>query len=308
MELVRKAVEDGASQDVNRHTTFAGKAVADDTTAGHARDWEYLSYTAGSVEIDSYSAENFLDAMMAMIGVYSESRYEKFWAAVATRQRDFLPVNGRWTQDERYRVRFRGFLRESNGIYRKAISQRARDKGDKPLEEEDSIDDYCRGALQEAQTAQVITHFAGEGKAMYAHGALFAYGALLRHEELAEALVENIFIEKGEYMMKITGGKWRKTGETDEVWFEGCKSTMKKVIAERKHGLLLPGWNSTVALAGIKKCKEKHEWAKNRTWDWHCFRHGKAVDMRLRGVPKAERMRRGRWRSEKIEDLYSRHR
>ena len=66
-------------------------------------------------------------------------------------------------------------------------------------------------------------------------------------------------------MMKITGGKWRKAEETDEVWFEGCKSTMKKVIAERKHGLLLAGWNNAIALAGIKKCKEARE-RLNASW------------------------------------------
>ena len=178
--LVQQAVADGLKKDENRHVGYAGKAVAEDTATDHIRDWEYLDATTGGVGIAKYTPNHFMDAMSSMVGRYSDSRFEKFWAAVATRQRDELPMQERWTQDERYRVRFRGFLRESNEIYRRRISQAARDKGDKPVEEGDDMDDYCRGALQEAQTAQVIRHFADEGQPMYAHGALLTYGALLR--------------------------------------------------------------------------------------------------------------------------------
>ena len=306
--VVKQAVADGNEKDSNRHVVYAGKAVVEETSTGHSRDWDFLYTTAGNVGIELYSANNFMDAMEAMIGRYSDSRFEKFWAAVATQQRDHLPMEQRWTQDDRYKVRFRGFMRESNEIYRRTISQNAREKGDKPPDEGDDVQDYCRGALQEAQTAQIIRHFAEQGKPMYAHGALLTYGALLRHDELTEARVEQVYMENGEYHMNITGGKWRKAGETDTVWFEGCKATMTKVIGGRTHGILLPGWNTTIALAGVKKCKDIHGWSRNRTWDWHCFRHGKAVDMRILGVSKTERMRRGRWRSEKIEDIYSRHR
>ena len=308
LAVVRQAVHEGKEKDESRHVPYAGKAVADDTTTAHGNDWEFLDASADLCGIALYTSNKFMDAMESMTGKYSDSRVEKFWAAVATRQRDNLPVQDRWTQDERFRVRFRGFLRESNEIYRRTISQRAIENGDKPACAGFDMEDYCRGGLQEAFVAQVIRYFTAKGKPMYAWGALLTYGALLRHEELAEARVEQVYEENGEFHMKITGGKWRKPTETDTVWFEGCKATMVKVIGGRKHGILLPEWNTKIALDGIHACREEHHWTRNRTWDWHCFRHGKAMDMRLKGIPKEERMRRGRWRSEKIEDLYSRHR
>ena len=307
-DRVREAVARGAQRGEERHEEVAAKAQAEDTYKDYIRDWAFLQDTVEVKGTAAYTRAAFLDAMREMVGEYHQSRLEKYRAAVVFRQEIDLEVQERWTQGATFKRMFAGVIALATEGYLKKKSEDMRKKGKKPIEDDDDADDNARGAIVEEKASQVVKHFLGKNMTMYARGVVVAYGGLLRHGEVINACHNHVYQEQGKWFLRITGGKWRKPDETDHVWLEGAEQTMAKIHQPGKFTKLFPDWDDTEAVRGIKECAKKGEWEIGRAWDFHCLRHGKAVDNRLAGMPLEERMRRGRWKSKKVEDRYSRHR
>ena len=308
---MRMAVEEGErSGDPDRHQEAVKASRKPRTVKGWCDDWVELQETVKAKGTASYTENNFLDAMKTMLGEYHPSRLEKFRAAVVVRQEQDMSAAARWTQDDAFKRKWRGIIVLATKGYQKRKSQMARDKGAKPLEDDDDVDDLNRGAITADMAKLVCEHFVKEGKGMYAQGVCVAHGGLLRHGEIINAKQAHLYKENGKWKIRITGGKWRRDDETDYVEIEDADKTLAKLNAgkEGRYLPLFPGWDPKVAVAGIKAVARKNGWDPNRVWDFHALRHGKAYDNRVKGMGQAERMQRGRWRSAKIEAMYSRHR
>ena len=307
VERIRDAVTRGAQKGEGRHEDVAAKGQATDTYKDYVRDWNFLQDTVEEKGTAKYTQEVFLDAMKEMVGEYHQSRFEKYRAAVVFRQEQDLGP-GQWTQSPAFKRQFAGLISIATIAYMKKKSQALRDTKRKALEDDDDVDDDARGAITKEKAEVVVKHFLAQKRAMYARGVVMAYGGLLRHGEVINACHNHVYKENGKWYLKITGGKWRKKDETDHVWIEGADETMGMIHQPGKFTKIFPDWDEKEAVKGVQVCAKKLGWDLARKWDFHCIRHGKAVDNRLAGMPLDERMRRGRWKSRKIEERYSRHR
>ena len=307
-DRVREAVARGAAKGEGRHEELAAKGNKKNTYKDYVRDWAFLQETVEAKGTAAYTQAAFLDAMNEMVGEYHQSRFEKYRSAVVFRQEQDLGIGTQWSQSPAFKRQFAGIISMATKAYMKKKSQTLRDTKRKELEDDDDPDDAARGAIVKDKAEMVVKHFLAENKTMYARGVVMAYGGLLRHGEVINACHNHVYKENGKWFVKITGGKWRKPDETDHVWIEGADETMAKIHQPGKFKKLFPDWDDKEAVKGIKICAKNMKWDVARTWDFHCIRHGKAVDNRLAGMPQDERMRRGRWKSKKVEENYSRHR
>jgi len=306
---VDKAKEEG---EVLRHRKWQDRDFADKTVADYKRDWEAIKDATGVEHIKDLREDTFLDLCESLIGRHHESRLEKYRGAVKQEQIARLIEPLQWYKTERFRLRFSGMVKEAAERFRKEKSQKARENGAKSQDEPDDPDDGQRGAIQLEKAIQVVGHFQNKGQTEYARGAAVTYAGAFRHEEIAEATLADVKREPdGRFYIRVTGGKGRRENEVEWVWIEGIDQTMTEIFNEketRAHGLLFPHWKEDIAIEGVKWCAREYGWEPNRRWDWHCFRHGRAVDWREAGMPQEERMRRGRWRDSRTEEWYSRPR
>ena len=308
-EMMRAAVQAHEGADASRHNVLADWKVKAKTAADHRRDWEDLQGTVAMKGTAFYTENQFLDAMLLHVGVHPESRIEKYRAAVVKRQDLDLPVGLRWTQDSGFERRIQGLLAKAREAFIKKRSEDARKGGKKPLEEDDDADDGRRGAITGVMAVKVVKHLTDQGLYMYARGVVVAHGALLRHGEVMAARHKDFFMEGGQWMVKVAGGKGRAADEVDQVKVDGAMQTLAAMHMKGSTKLLFEGWDPSVVLRAIAQVAKAEGWDPNRLWDFHALRHGKAVDNRVvKGMSVAERMQAGRWKTEKIEKMYSRHR
>jgi len=306
---LRTAVQQGREKGEGRHRDKVLRANRPKTVSDKIRDWGILQDSVEKKGIEHYTEDEFLDAMEALVEVgYSTGRYEKYRAAVVDQQLMHLPIEKRWTQDPAFKKKFQAVKKRGMTSYLRMKTDEAKKKGNKPLEEDGDADDALRGAIVEEKGIQLVNWLRGKGMGSYADGVTIAHAGLIRHGEMKEATHKSFYIENGIWHIKIEGAKWREEGEVDYVPLEDAKMTLDRVIKIGAQGKLFPQWDPNIIIREIKDCAEAHGWDKNRKWDFHCLRHGKAVDNRLKGMSLEERMRRGRWKSAKTEKHYSRHR
>jgi len=306
---LRGKVRSAEQRGVGRHMDKVLRKNKDKTRADKIRDWNKLQEVKEKKGVECYSEDDFLDAMEAMVELgYHASRFEKYRAAVVDQQLMGLAVEKRWTQDMAFKKRFGAIKKQAMTVYMRMKTAGAKKKGNKPLEEDGDVDDGLRGAIVEAMGIQLIKWLRKKGLGHYADGVMIAHAGLLRHGEIMEAAHKDFYIENGVWHVKIAGGKWREEGEVDYVPLEDARLTLDRVIKKGVSGKLFPVWDPEEIRAEIRECARAHGWDANRRWDFHCLRHGKAVDNRLKGMSLQERMMRGRWKSEKTEKHYSRHR
>ena len=308
-EMMRMAVQAHEGADALRHNVMADWKVKPKTAADHRRDWDDLQATVPMKGTDFYTENQFLDAMVLHVGVHHESRIEKYRAAVVKRQELDLPPEKRWTRDAGFERRIQGLLAQAKVAYIKKRSEEARRDGKKPLEDDDDADDGRRGAITGVMAVKVVKHLTDKSLFMYARGVVIAHGALLRHGEVMAARHKDFFVEGGQWMVKVAGGKGRSADEVDQVKVDGASQTLAAHHRAGSTKLMFDGWDPAVVLKAIAEVAKAEGWDPNRLWDFHALRHGKAVDNRvIKGMTVVERMQAGRWKSEKIEKMYSRHR
>jgi len=306
---LRAAVQRGEAKGPERHTGKVGARRKMKTLHDVKRDWETLQETAPVKGIASYKKDWFLDAMEEMIPIgYHESRLDKYRQAVSDQCVKFLPPNEHWNLDRNFASKFATIKALWRDSYYRQKSKRAKEGKKKPMEEDDDPDDMLRGAITEEKGVQLINHLGMSQQHEMIRGVLIAHGGLLRHQELKDADHRNFYVENGKWYLRVIGGKWRKPWEVDDVYIEGADQVLAAIIQLGGSGLVFPTWNEDAIRAEIKACAKTNGWDPSRKWDFHCLRHGKAVDNRLNGMPLEERMKRGRWNSAKTEHNYSRHR
>ena len=308
-DMMRRAVKAHEGADALRHDVMADWKVKPKTSADHRRDWEELQETVAMKGTAFYTENQFLDAMLLHVGVHHESRIEKYRAAVVKRQDLDLPPGLRWAHDSGFERRVQGLLARAKEAYIKKRSDDARQSGRKPLEDDDDADDGRRGAITGVMAAKVVEHLYEKCLFSYARGVVVAHGAMLRHGEILAARHKDFFMEGGRWMVKVAGGKGRAPDEVDQVRVDGASQTLTAMHMEGSTKLMFEGWEPAVVLRAIAEVAKAEGWDPNRLWDFHALRHGKAVDNRvIKGMSLIERMQAGRWKTEKIEKMYSRHR
>ena len=312
---VRRAVQKGEALGPGRHASKIGGSNKKKTIHDHARDWQYLQKTVSEKGIELYQEDQFLDAMEELVRLeaYHVSRYDKYRATVA--EQHLMAVDAKtmtmeqcWTRSKSFSLKFKCLRAKAKTAYLKKKSSAARSTGKKRLEEDNDPDDGLRGAIVQQKGEQLVKHFLNKGQRMYAQGVSIAHGGLLRHGELMEAKHEHFYKEAGNWHVKVIGGKFRQEDHIDYVFLDKCENALRQVLRSGTCGKVFPDWNPEVVREGIRECARQNGWDQNRKWDFHCLRHGKAVDNRLAGMPKELRMERGRWQDEKVEKHYSRFR
>ena len=280
------------------------------TVHDYVRDWECIKETLNIEHIRELRENDFLDMMETLVGKYAEGRLEKYRGAVKRQQIAELPECDQWYRTERFRMRFGGLLKEAAAKFKAKRSQVAREKGNKDVGSPNDVEDGTRGALQVGKAIEVTAAFKKKGMDMYAKGAAVTYAGAFRHEEVREFTLADLKKEEdGKYYLRVVGGKSRPEDMVEWVWIEGIDNTMEEFLKEKEwrgHGALFEGWEEDVAVNMVHECAREGNWDPNRKWDWHSFRHGRAVDWRLEGMPQEERMRRGRWHDKRTEEWYSR--
>jgi len=305
------AVREGKQRGIDRHRKWQDRDLVVKTAEDYHRDWEAIKEATEVEHVCDLTEDMFLDMCTTLIGKYHESRLEKFRGALKQEQIAQLPEADHWYKTERFRMRFGGMVKEAATLYRQIKSQDAREAGVKEPGAPDDPDDGQRGAIQIAKVVQLATRFKELDLPMYAKGVAVTYAGALRHEELAGATLDDLKRENRKYYIRVTGGKGRGENVIEWVWIEGIDNTMEILMREKEergHGPLFDGWNQGTAIDVVKWCAMEHGWDRNRRWDWHCLRHGRAVDWREQGMPQEERMRRGRWLDRRTEEWYSRPR
>jgi len=312
IDQMRAAISTGGNEPEDRHRVWQDKSHMDKTQADHHRDWEAIKEAAGVEHVRELSENMFLDILRPMIGQYHESRLEKYRSAVKWEQIAGLPEEEQWYKTARFKARFSGMIKEAEQKHREGKSAQARERGAKESGDPDDPDDGQRGALQLDKVIQVARRFKELHMAMYTRGIAVAYAGAFRHEELAEFTLGDLKKEgDGKFYIRVVGGKGRGQFVTEWVWIEGIDATMEDLLQEKERrgsGLMFEGWREKDAVGVVQWCARQYNWDPNRRWDWHCIRHGRAVDWRLAGIPLEERMRRGRWHDKRTEEWYSRPR
>jgi len=312
---LRRAVEEGERRGMGRHSAKLEAGNKPKTIHDHKRDWEYLQQTVDVKGIKAYTEDQFLDAMEELVRIegYHVSRYDKYRAAVAKQQ--LLAIDDKtmtacecWTQSKTFSLKFKNIKTKAKTAYMKKKSSAARKQGRKRLEEDNDPDDGIRGAITKDKGEQLVKYILAKGQRMYALGVIIAHGGLLRHGELMNMCHEHFYKEAGQWNAKVIGGKFRDEDHIDYVYLDDCEKAISEAVKQGKCGKVFPDWDPEVVRSMIRECAAQNKWDTNRKWDFHCLRHGKAVDNRLAGMPKELRMERGRWKEESVEKHYSRFR
>jgi len=306
-----------ASKGERKHLeTISDAMLAPETITDYYRDAGFLADAMGyrklegepeNVRLDimaqRLSQKTFLLMMMRIAPYYSASRLEKFAAAVAHFQHRYLkvargfPPEAKWTQ-------LKEFARDFAGIRTLCL------RGE------------SRGAILLPMKDQLVMYALSKGYVMYAWGYAVAYDGLLRHGDVEDLTGECIVPNEGEghVILTIIGGKGDKGpatdelhGVADEVQYVRIQSTeaksMCRIMKMRQLAgseRVFRGWKRHVANSLIQECAVAHGWSAKLRWSFHCLRHGHAAQMKMDGVDIGERMLRGRWKSKKVCEDYSR--
>jgi len=306
---LKKAVQEIAARGEHRHRDKVVQINKPKTIGDKVRDWAYLQDAVEVKGVEAYKEDDFLDAMEALVEEgYHTSRFEKYRAAVVDQQLMHLPAQERWTRDRAFMKRFGAIKKRAMTCYLRKKTEDAKQRGSKALEEDGDADDGLRGAIVEEKGIQLVLALKDDKMFDYADGVTIAHAGLMRHGEIMKAQYKDFYKENGKWHVKIEGAKWREEGEIDYVPMEDAATTLDRIMGRGRTGVLFPAWDPEIIREAIRKCARRCGWDPNRRWDFHCLRHGKAVDNRVKGMPLEERMRRGRWKSEKTEKQYSRYR
>jgi len=312
---LKRAVEQGESLGQGRHSAKIGGKNKVKTIHDHARDWKYLQETVAIKGVKQYKEDQFLDAMEELVRLegYHVSRYDKYRATVAEQQlravdEKIIRMDECWTQSKAFSEKFKCIRAKAKTAYLRKKSATAQKMGNKSLEEDNDPDDRLRGAITQEKGEQLVKHLLQKGRLMYAQGVTIAHGGLLRHGELMNVKQEHFYKEAGNWHVKVIGSKFREEDHIDYVFLDKCDNAVNALVRPGAYGKIFPNWDPEVVRAEIRECAKINGWDQNRKWDFHCLRHGKAVDNRLAGMPKELRMERGRWKDEKVEKHYSRFR
>ena len=108
----------------DRHRDLADAAVKEATVLERERDRNYLLAALKVQHTSEVGMNKFLDITKYLEEVYGASRLEKNRSAVAHRQVEDLPVNQRWTRDERFTTGFCGLKDVKMGFRRSGAEKR----------------------------------------------------------------------------------------------------------------------------------------------------------------------------------------
>jgi len=307
---MREAVKRGEMKGPDRHDSKVGGRRKTETNNNIERDWKNLQDSAPVKGIENYKKEWFLDAMEDMLEVgYHPSRFDKYRQAVSDQCVKHLPADKHWNNDRCFASKFATIKKRAMTSYMKMKSMNAKKVRKKPMEDDDDPDDMLRGAITGSDKGvQLVEHLAARKMWDMMHGVIIAHAGLLRHQELKDADHKNFYIEGGKWYLKVIGGKWRDPWHIDHVLLDGADQTLQAIVQLGGKGPLFQNWDENAIRREIAICAKINGWDANRKWDFHCLRHGKAVDNRLMGLSLEERMKRGRWSSAKTEHTYSRYR
>ena len=137
------------------------------------------------------------------------------------------------------------------------------------------------------------------------------FEGLLRSSEIRTLRKEHLIrTENGRWYVRAVGGKGRREDEI-KVYLRDTDAKIERMWMILKKGcpdeLIFPNWSAREANNIINDAAIEYKWDPKRIWSMHSLRHGKATDLKLRGVEPGERKSLGRWRSATAEQHYSRH-
>lgn len=313
---LRQAVERRQQGGPHRHNDKIGKGRKEKTIHDNDRDWAYLLQAAGKKGVKDYEENDFFDTMeeLATTVGYHRSRFDKYRSAVSNAHskavdKKLMTEKDCWTLSKNFSQKYGYIKKRAVTTYLKKKSEMAKVKGAKKYEEDGDPDDGLRGAITEDKGIQLVRHLSEKGLSAYAQGVVIAHGGLIRHGELVKMQHQHFYQEGGQWHVKVIGGKFRSEDHVDHVFLHKCEKAIANVVKKGDFGLLFPDWDPEVIRHEIKQCAKDNGWDTNKKWDFHCLRHGKAVDNRvLWKLPLNVRMERGRWKDEKVERHYSRYR
>lgn len=266
-------------------------------STSHARSLlrhrELLSLYSRYQDPEEMPEETFLDIMGMLIesGI-SQSGVSKHRDAMAFFQRDRLPFNEphrRWTEDEGFRIRFRGLLAWA------AFAD------GRP----------SRGPIDQHRLEQLVSLCEERDLAMYGAGFVLAYDTMLRHGEFS-TLKRAQILKSGDRVstIHIVGIKGhRQPGRKPFHIF--VKPDISATLlgswldSTDSETWLFPGWDQRLANRLIADAAAAFEWPKHFNYSVHSLRHGRALDLKAKGIDPQEIMLRGRWASRRTMEHYA---
>lgn len=147
-------------------------------------------------------------------------------------------------------------------------------------------------------------------------GVLLAWAALLRHGELCRLRRDQLCIAGDDLQITLYDTKGDKQyiqrKEHHITIADGARKYTKNGPSKGRidmsipaHMLIFPLWDRNAANAAIAAAAKALKWSSNFRWSFHSLRHGAAEQMKLDGVPLADRMRIGRWTSANTCEHYA---
>lgn len=139
----------------------------------------------------------------------------------------------------------------------------------------------------------------------YVIGTTLAYFGLLRHGDVLRLRVGDVRERtKGRFWLAVWGGKCRDPSEMEWVDVSEATDLLKPLIAGRDpEEVLFRMWDPSEVNKAIRVTAWELKWKKEFTWSFHSLRHGRAVDLRSKGISSEELKVKGRWRSS-THELY----
>ena len=263
---------------------LAQGAVVTGTADDRSKDWGKIQELLEVRGARAVEEEPFLAMCIALAPFYTESKLEKFRAALVWRQVEELEPAERFTRDERFKRRFRGCLAMCRPF-------------------------AVRGAISLIKLDKLIAWLIGKGEYTYARGFSVTFWALLRHSDLTRLRGSDIEISMQEVLLSIIGGKGREREHADVVKATEARQvllTAVQVARVKGHARLFEEWEKCKANALIQQFAELDGWDASHKWSVHSLRHGSASHLKRQGVGEAERKQRGRWCDTRITEWYAR--
>lgn len=239
----------------------------------------------GIEEITEESYLRFLKWRMVKFGL-EPSTLRTYRATLLHYQKDLLPKQLRWAEDE-------GFQRRARGMEQSA-AKHVRPRGGITLDRLQQVKKECAKLPK---------------KRMLRLGFSLAYMAMLRRAELMALRREDLRVQGNELVVTVLRGKGRKnkTGyQVVETRVKDGAQFIKWFEDVPPKELLFPQWDTVAAAKVIEDTCKKYKWTTELWFSFHSLRHGSAEDMKQAGVSLKDICTKGRWLSTSMADYYSR--